>query len=376
MVFVGVPHAPADSWPKPPYTTIDRTPVSREKPFLTVDVKNHWSVFVPSLQANTAGPSWSANAPTPGHAIPISRFYIAHAERDTAATLNAALAAGKNLLLTPGIYSLESPLRIKKPNTIVLGIGFATLKPTHGTAAITTADVDDITLAGLLIDAGEQLSPSLIEVGPKPSTIHDANEPILLADVFFRVGGAGPGSATSDLIINAANTIIDDTWIWRADHGAGVGWDLNRSDNGLIVNADFVTAYGLFVEHHQKFQVLWNGNSGSTYFYQSEIPYDPPTQAAYTSAAQTDGWASYKVANNVTDHEAFGLGIYSVFRHPDIFLTRAIEVPATSGVHFHNMITVCLGDNGGIRNVIDNTGGATVCKPRTAPTLADFPPTQ
>ena len=80
------------------------------------------------------------------------------------------------------------------------------------------------------------------------------------------------------------DTIIDHTWIWRADHGTGVGWDSNLSDNGLVVNGDHVTTYGLFVEHHQQFQVLWNGNYGRTYFYQSEIPYDPPDQASYTSA--------------------------------------------------------------------------------------------
>jgi len=374
MAFIGVPHAPADSWPKPPFSTVAQTPVIREKPFLTVDAANHWSVFVPALATNTTGPSWSTTASTPGHSIPLSRFYIAHAEHDTAATLNAALASGKHLLLTPGIYSLESPIHIAHPNTIVLGLGFATLKPTHGTAAITTADIDGITLAGLLFDAGEQLSPSLVEIGPAHSTAHHEQNPIALFDIFFRVGGAGPGSATSDLIINSADTLIDHTWIWRADHGAGVGWTTNRSDNGIVVNADRVTAYGLFVEHHQQFQVLWNGNHGRTYFFQSEIPYDPPTQAAYSSAPKTDGWASYKVADGVTSHQAFGLGIYSVFRHPEIFLTRAIETPTASGVHFHNMITVCLGDNGGIRNVIDSTGGATVCKPRTAPTVSDFPP--
>jgi hypothetical protein len=379
MVFVGVPHAPADSWPKPPFTNVARTPVIREKPFLTVDAANHWSVFVPALQSNTAGPSWSATAATrdamtAGHSIPLSHFYIAHADRDTVAMLNTALASGKNLLLTPGIYSLDAPLHITHANTIVLGIGFATLKPTHGTAAIITADVDGITLAGLLFDAGEQLSPSLVEIGPAHSGAHHEQNPIGLFDVFFRVGGAGPGSATSDLIINAADTLIDHTWIWRADHGAGVGWTTNRSDNGIVVNADRVTAYGLFVEHHQQFQVLWNGNRGRTYFFQSEIPYDPPTQATYTSAPQTDGWAAYKVAANITSHEAFGLGIYSVFRHPEIFLTSAIETPIAPDLHFHHMITVCLGDNGGIRNVIDSAGGSTVCKPRTEPTLADFPP--
>jgi len=372
MVFVGVPHAPADSWPKPAFTTIERTPIIREKPFLTVDAHNHWAVFLPALKSSTSGPTWTTS-PTPGKSVPLERFYIAHPEHDTAATLNAALAHGKHLLLTPGIYDLEAPIHITHADTIVLGLGFATLHPTHGTAAMLTDDVDGLTIAGLLFDAGASLSPSLLEVGPAHSTHSHAQNPTALFDIFFRIGGAGPGSATSSLIVNAADTIIDHTWIWRADHGAGVGWATNRSDNGLIVNSDNVTIYGLFVEHHQQFQVLWNGNHGRTYFFQSEIPYDPPAQSAYTSAAHTDGWAAYKVAPTVTSHEAFGLGIYSVFTQPNIFLSHAIEVPETPNVRLHNMITVCLGKNGGIRNVVDEKGGATVCQPRHNPTVTEFP---
>jgi hypothetical protein len=152
-----------------------------------------------------------------------------------------------------------------------------------------------------------------------------------------------------------------------------VGWQSNTSQNGLVVNGDHVTAYGLFVEHHQQYQVLWNGNQGRTYFYQSEIPYDPPTQASYTSASGVDGWASYKVADTVTSHEAWGLGIYSVFLRPDVVLTRAIEVPKNSDVRFHHMITVSLGKLGKIDNVIDDTGGTASIHPRVTPKVTDFP---
>jgi hypothetical protein len=173
--------------------------------------------------------------------------------------------------------------------------------------------------------------------------------------------------------VNANDTLIDHTWIWRADHGKGVGWDENTSANGLVVNGDRVTAYGLFVEHHQQFQVLWNGNAGRTYFYQSEIPYDPPTQAGFTFGPGVNGWASYKVADGVTEHEAWGLGVYSVFRHPDVKLTRAIEVPHAPGVRFHSMITVALDNLGEISNVIDDAGGATSIKPRRTPKVTSFP---
>jgi hypothetical protein len=140
-----------------------------------------------------------------------------------------------------------------------------------------------------------------------------------------------------------------------------------------VVNGDNVTTYGLFVEHQQEFQVLWNGNNGRTYFYQSEIPYDPPNQASYTSAPGVNGWTSYNVSANVSHHEAWGLGIYSVFLKPNVVLSRAIEAPETPGVRFHHMITVALGDKGEISNVIVGVGGATSIRPRVTPKVNEFP---
>lgn len=372
MVFVGVNRPPEGAWPKPPFTAIDRTPVVREKPFLEVDRKGNWSVRVPELRNNSVGITWSKGQ-TPGRSIPLSSFYIAHADSDTAATMNARLAAGKHLLLTPGIYKFSEPLRITHPNTIVLGLGFATLVPTNGTPAMTTADVDGVDIAGVLFDAGPEESPVLLRIGPAHSTARQKQNPIVLHDVFFRVGGAAEGKTKINLEINSNDTIIDHTWIWRADHGNGVGWNLNTSDYGLVVNGDNVTAYGLFVEHHQKFQVLWNGNHGRTYFYQSEIPYDPPNQQSYTSMKGVNGWASYKVADTVTSHEAWGLGIYSVFVKPKVTLSRAIEVPQTPGVQFHHMITVALGNLGEITNVVNDKGGPTSIHPRVTPQVDDYP---
>lgn len=373
MVFVGVPHAPQGEWPQPPYTKIAQTPLVREKPFLEVDAKGNWNVRVPELRKDSTGVTWHGGA-TPGNSIPLSRFYIARAGIDTAATMNAQLEKGKDLLLTPGIYDLTEPIRVNKPKTVVMGLGFATLHPTRGTPAMTTADADGIEIAGLLFDAGPEKSPVLLQVGPEGSKADHAENPIVLHDVFFRVGGAGVGKTVGNLEINSNDTIVDHTWIWRADHGAEVGWTNNLSTNGLVVNGSNVTIYGLFVEHHQQFQVLWNGERGRTYFYQSEIPYDPPDQASYTSAPGVKGWASYKVADGVKQHEAWGLGVYSVFRHPYVDLTRAIEVPRAPGVRFHHMITVALDDKGEISNVIDDKGGPTGLAPhRVTPKMTDFP---
>ncbi|MFT4112507.1 coagulation factor 5/8 type domain-containing protein [Silvibacterium sp.] len=404
MVFVGVPQAPAGEWPEPPYTKIATTPVVREKPYLEVQRTGAWAVRVPPLRHDSTGVSWHHTGDA-GRLTPLSRFYIAHAGKDTATTINAALKAGKNLLLTPGTYALDEAINVTRPDTVVLGLGFATLQPVKGTPAMITADVDGISIAGILFDAGQDKSPDLLQIGPAPAGEHEmrplfaplaqatapkkADEtkkappkknllrhernPIEVSDVFFRDGGAGVGRTEGNLEINSNDTIIDHTWIWRADHGKNVGWMSNVSANGLVVNADDVTAYGLFVEHHQEFQVLWNGDRGRTYFYQSEIPYDPPHEYLWESADGVPGWASYKVANSVTTHEAWGLGIYSVFRHPDVNLARAIEAPQKPGVRFHHMITVALGNQGQIQHVINDKGAATSIQPRVTPKVTDYP---
>jgi hypothetical protein len=373
MVFVGIPNnLPGGTWPTTTNTFVNPTPVSREKPFLYFDGTNY-AVYVPSLRTNTNGITWGAGQ-TPGTSIPISQFYIAQSGVDTAATINAALASGKHLLLTPGVYDLNDTIRVNNANTVVLGIGFATLHPTTGAIAMSVADVDGVKIAGVLFDAGATNSPVLIQVGPTGSSASHAANPTSLHDVFARVGGAGAGKATVSMQINSANVIVDHTWLWRADHGSGVGWTTNTAQNGLVVNGANVTIYGLFVEHYQQYQVLWNANGGRVYFYQSEIPYDPPDQASWRSASNVNGWASYKVADSVTSHEAWGLGIYSVFTYPNVFLTRAVEVPNNAGVKFHHLITVNLTANGGISNVINNTGGATA--PGIAvntPQVTDYP---
>jgi hypothetical protein len=372
MVFVGVTHTPEGEWPSPPYTKVAQTPVVREKPFLQVNAEGEFSVRIPALYRDSVGITWRGGE-TPGENIPIANFYIARADVDTSETINAQLERGKDLILTPGIYELTAPIRVTRPHTVVLGLGFATLRPVKGTAAMTTADADGIEIAGLLFDAGPSESPVLLDVGPEGTQTSHVKDPITLHDVFFRVGGAGVGRAKVNLKINSNDTIVDHTWIWRADHGAGVGWEINTSENGLVVNGNDVTIYGLFVEHHQQFQVLWKGNGGRTYFYQSEIPYDPPNQASYTSAPGVKGWASYKVADGVTSHEAWGLGVYSVFIYPNVVLTRAIETPKRPDIRFHDMITVALGEHGEISHVIDDRGEATAMHPRMDPKITNFP---
>ncbi|MEV7323317.1 RICIN domain-containing protein [Streptomyces sp. NPDC093970] len=355
MVFVGSTGVPGTSFPSPPDTTVAQTPVTREKPFLYVDGSGDYQVFVPSTRSNSSGTSWSSGTAA-GSSLSLDSFYVVKPGA-TASQINAALAAGKNLLVTPGVYHLDQTLQVNRADTVVLGLGLATFVPDNGVTAMKVADVDGVQIAGLLFDAGTTNSSTMVEVGPSGSSASHAADPTALHDVYFRVGGAGVGKATTSLVVNSDNVIGDHMWIWRADHGSGVGWTSNTADTGLVVNGDDVSMYGLFVEHFQKYQTVWNGNGGRTYFYQNEMPYDPPNQAAWMNGS-TQGYAAYKVADSVTSHQVYGLGSYCYFNvNPGVVAAHAVEAPNNAGVRFTSLVTVSLGGTGTISHVVNNTGG-------------------
>ncbi|HEX4788272.1 MAG TPA: discoidin domain-containing protein [Actinospica sp.] len=359
MVFSGVTGAPAQSFPSPPMTTLATTPTSRDVPYLYVDSAGNYHVFVPSLRTNASGASW-ANGSTPGSSLPMSQFFVA-TPSNTAAQINAALAEGCNLFFTPGVYSIDQTLNVTNPNTVVLGVGFPTLIPTGGVNTMQVADVDGVRIDGLLFDAGTTNSQALLTVGTAGTHTSHAADPISVQDTFFRIGGDIAGKATNSLVVNADNTLVNDIWAWRADHGNSgtVGWTVNTAATGLIVNGNNVLATGLFVEHYQNYEVEWNGNGGETIFLQNENPYDPPNQAAWMNGS-TNGYAAYEVAPTVTTHQAYGLGSYCYFNvNPAVVNDHAFQAPNTPGVQFHDLLTVSLGGVGVINHVINSTGGAT-----------------
>ncbi|MGW7318900.1 discoidin domain-containing protein [Streptomyces sp. NPDC054854] len=370
QVFSGTQGAPAQSYPNPPYTTLDTTPVSREKPFLYLD-GNEYKVFVPAKRTNARGTSWGNGAPQ-GTSIPLNRFYVVKPGA-SAATINQALAQGLHLLFTPGVYHVDRTIQVNRPDTVVLGLGLATIIPDNGVTAMKVADVDGVRLAGFLIDAGPVNSPTLLEVGPAGSaTDHSAN-PTTVQDVFIRVGGAGAGKATLGMAVNSHDTIVDHTWIWRADHGDGVGWETNRSDYGFRVNGDDVLATGLFVEHFNKYDVEWNGERGRTIFFQNEKAYDAPNQAAIQNGA-IKGYAGYKVADSVNTHEGWGLGSYCYYNvDPTIRQEHGFQAPVKPGVRFHDLLVVSLGGNGQYEHVINGIGAPTSGTSTVPSTVVSFP---
>ncbi|MFB8207418.1 coagulation factor 5/8 type domain-containing protein [Streptomyces sp. NPDC048567] len=370
MTFSGVEGAPAQSFPEPPYTTLENTPVSREKPFLYLD-GNDYKVFVPAKRTNARGVSW-ANGTPQGESIPLDQFYVVKPGA-SAETINAAVDQGLHLLFTPGIYHVDQTINIDRANTVVLGLGLATIIPDNGVTALKVGDVDGVKLAGLLIDAGTTNSDTLVEVGPEGASASHADNPTSVQDVFVRVGGAGAGKATTGMVINSNDTIIDHTWLWRADHGEGIGWETNRSDYGLQVNGDNVLATGLFVEHFNKYDVRWSGENGKTIFFQNEKAYDAPNQDAVQNG-DVKGFAAYKVDDSVNTHEGWGLGSYCYFNvDPSIRQDHGFEAPVKAGVKFHDLIVVSLGGQGQYNHVINDTGSPTSGTETVPSQVVSFP---
>ncbi len=382
QVFSGVVGAPAPCFPAQascggPYTTLAASPLTREAPYLYVDALGDYKVFVPSARRNSSGTTWAAG-PTRGESIPIEDFFVARPTDDVQA-INNALSRGKNLIFTPGIYAVDKTIKVKRAKTVVLGLGLPSLVPRNGVIAMTVADVPSVGIAGLVFDAGPVNSPLLLQVGTRHAHKSDPDEPTALHDVFFRIGGPAAGKATVSLEVNSDNVILDDIWAWRADHGNGVGWTVNTADTGVIINGDNVTAYGLFVEHYQKYNAIWNGNDGQVIFFQNEMPYDPPSQAAWMAAPGVFGWAALKLTDKVKRFSGHGMGSYSFFNQGlDIYASNAFEVPVSlAPSSLNNLLTIFLDPSigrGGILNVINGIGGpSTISNPSVPVTVQSYP---
>jgi len=360
MVYSGVQGAPAPVFTGQcdQNTVLSASPVTEEEPFLYTDSGGGYQVFVPAVKHGSSGPSWSGGQEA-GTSLPLSKFFVA-STGTSASAITAALAGGKNLILTPGVYDLNQPIVVSRPGTVVLGLGLATLVPQHGNAAMVVTPNHGVKLSGIIVDAGPVNSPVLLSVG-LPGLGGSAADPDLIQDVFFRIGGAEttPVSATVSLLDNASNSIIDDVWAWRADHGNQVGWTQNTAGTGLVVTGAGVTAYGLAVEHYQKNEVIWSGQGGTDIFFQNELPYDVPSQSAWMQTPSQDGYPAFVVSPGVKTFQGYGLGSYSFFNQGvDIQDATAFQAPDTPGVQFHDVFTQFLNGSGSINSVINGTGAA------------------
>jgi hypothetical protein len=388
QVFAGDNGAPAQNFGTAGgvYTTLATTPASREKPFLYLDSSGNYNVYVPAVQTNSTGPTWTSGQ-TPGRSLPIGSFFVA-TPADSAQTINLALLRGQNLIFTPGVYNINRTLLVTHPDTIVLGLGLATLESVNGVIPMAVGDVKGVEISDLIFDAGPVKSLALLLLGSPlasllPSGPHGASDPAdptTLSDVYFRIGGAHVGKTVGALVVNSNNVILDNIWSWRADHGnpGTVGWTVNTADNGLLVTGNNVTATGLFVEHYQKDEVLWTGRNGKIIFFQNEMPYDPPSQAAWTQPDGTLGYPAIHVLNTAKTFQAWGIGSYSFFNQGvNVFSANAFVVPtnlAPGSVRDALTIFLSTAGFGGIQNVVNGVGGSsTIANPDTVVGVVSYP---
>jgi len=355
MVFVGCKNAPSSHCGHPnPYTTVDATPLIAEKPYIMWNQSNHrYYLMVPKLERNKVGVTKDYDNVDQ---IDFQNVFVA-TDQNTAADINAKLQEGLHVVLSPGNYYLNESINITKSDTYVLGIGFPTLIATKALPCITVANVDGVRIAGVLFQAGTTGISSLLEWGSQGYPGNSEN-PGFLYDCFARVGGTNNPAAEhvgaeKMVVINSGNVVGDDFWLWRADHDkyGRVYNSNNPCDTGIEVNGVNATFYGLAVEHTLKHMTKWNGENGRVYFYQSEYPYDV-TQQNYGDS----GYVSYKVADNVQNHQAWGVGAYSYFRDHAVTVNSGIETPTGRCIHFTNSVSVFLTGKGKISHVINNVG--------------------
>jgi len=310
-------------------TQIQSLELMAEKPFLVEDY-GQWHIAVPNYRTSSSGIGDDTNVAQ----IPMDDVHVAK-DGDSASTINAAIQGKKALLLTPGFYALEEAIRVSNPNFVVLGIGYPTLVANGGSALVIEESATDVRIAAILIDAGVPVGAS-----SAPALLHWQGVGGVLSDIFTRVGAFAyeRGSKEScmatrtdaHLQLDGDNVIVDNTWLWHADHDdCNTASDNCDSGYGLLVQGSGVSVYDLKVEHVYKDHVYWKGENGKMIFLQEELPYH---QLSYGS----DGNVGYRVADTVTVHSAYAMGIYIVGVCGNMKNVTAISAPDTASLH--NMV--------------------------------------
>ncbi len=136
QVFAGTIGAPSEAgFPAPPYTTLDTTPVSREKPFLYVDPAGAWMVRVPAapdrLPRHRLGHRHRRRSQPP----PL-RFHVAPPPAGARARPRAR--ARQAPAADPGVYDVDRSLVVRRDDTVVLGLGQATLTAVGGAVPLSS----------------------------------------------------------------------------------------------------------------------------------------------------------------------------------------------------------------------------------------------
>ncbi|CAJ1341081.1 unnamed protein product [Effrenium voratum] len=359
-VFVGTEGAPSSHCGADaakcakPFVTVNAAPKVAEKPFISFS-NGTYQLNIPRVVENTRGVNYN-NVDQVG----FEQVYVADASKDTAQSINAKLGLGLHVVLTPGIYTLSEPLRLAHNQQVLLGLGMATLWASAQGAVVVSGC--GARVAGLLIAAhSPKTAPALMEWQSPGAACSSTG---VMSDVYMRVGGPkneAPVQADAMLQVDADNVVLDNSWLWRADHleGGQKVKGQNPCQVGAIINGNDVIAYGLKAEHSLTDQVQWNGERGKTFMFQAELPYDV-SQANFGD----HGYTGYRVGGSVTAHEAYGVGVYHYFRDNIVTVPSAIIAPPALESSFASPLSVFLNGKGTILHVLNDKGNATAIDPQ------------
>ena len=120
------------------------------------------------------------------------------------------------------------------------------------------------------------------------------------------------------------------------------------------------------MEHYQKNEVIWNGQNGQDVFFQNEMPYDPPSQAAWMSVADDQRLPGVRGRVEGQDLQRVRHGQLLLLQpgRADRVGDRVPRCRTPPGVQLHDVFTRFLNADGGIDHVVNDTG---------APVTADNP---
>ena len=117
--------------------------------------------------------------------VDFSMVFVAK-QSDSADLINAKLDQGLHVVLQPGNYILTDSIKINRPNTVLLGLGIATLISESGKPCIEVGNVDGVRVSGVLLQSSTFYTESLLKWG---SIGYKAANPSFMHDIFVRVGG-------------------------------------------------------------------------------------------------------------------------------------------------------------------------------------------
>lgn len=295
----------------------------------------------------------------------------------------------KYIIITPNVYQLNKSIEVSG-TFIILGIGMPTIRAPPDSPAIVAKNIKNSVLAGILIEASVGEKSCLVDWGNSKN--NDNNDHCFIHDLYCRVGGnLNPKDCCvrvneAMVKISQSNTIIDNAWLWVADHGNNMPpGDNCKESNGqaswekiwenaycptcLIVTetANNVHAYCLQAEHSTGDHIVkWYGDNGEIYMFQSEYPYHPVESTKNPKFNFNDKKYNVRAISvdntsgtNGSNLSVYGGGAYTYFPCPSSGSGIKVDSAFDLGGHpgDYNLFTIRLDGNkdSGINNIYINS---------------------